>query len=307
MNGRAPKNLVASVRDRLRALARQQREDYNFTLMRYANERFLYRLSQSAYRRDFVLKGAMLLPLWGTETYRPTRDIDLLGFGDPAWERLSRTFGEVAALSVEPDGMVYHADQVTVEAIRGQEYGGVRVRVPGMLGNIRLPVQIDVGFGDAITPAALEAEYPTLLDQPAPVLRVYPVETVIAEKFEAIVRLALANTRLKDFYDLWRVAQTRSVDGATLVAALIATFRRRGTPVPRSLPTGLSPEFSEDAAKQRQWTGFLRRVAPASPSFELRRVAERLALFLMPPAIAAATRGVPPGRWDPELGWHETH
>ncbi len=306
MNRRATKNLVASVRDRLRNLARQQREDYNFTLMRYANERFLYRLSQLAHRRDFVLKGAMLLPLWGTETYRPTRDIDLLGFGDPTRERLSRIFGEVAALPVEPDGMVYHADQVTVEAIRGQEYGGVRVRVPGALGNIRLPVQIDVSFGDAITPPALEAEYPTLLNLPAPVLRMYPVETVVAEKFEAIVRFALANTRLKDFYDLWIVAQTRSVDGATLVEALTNTFLRRGTPVPMSLPTGLSPDFFEDAARQRQWTGFLRRVAPAGPSIELRLVAERLALFLMPPAMAASTGGTRPGRWDPDLGWHET-
>jgi len=307
VNGRAPKNLVASVRDRLRTLARQQREDYNFTLMRYANERFLYRLGRSPHRRDFVLKGAMLLPLWGAETYRPTRDIDLLGFGDPAMERLSRIFGEIASLPVEPDGMAYDADHVTIEPIRGQEYGGIRVRVPGTLGNIRLPIQIDVGFGDAITPPPIEAEYPTLLDLPAPTLRMYPVETVIAEKFEAIVRFAQANTRLKDFYDLWRVAQTRSVDGATLVEALTNTFLRRGTLVPTSLPTGLSPEFFEDAAKQRQWTGFLTRVAPAGPSIELRLVAERLALFLMPPAIVAATGGTPPGRWDPDVGWHEAH
>ena len=252
MNARVPKNLVASVRDRLRTLARLQREDYNFTLMRYVNERFLYRLGQSSHRGEFVLKGAMLLPLWGAENYRPTRDIDLLGFGDPAMGRVSRIFGEVAGLPVEPDGMTYDADQVTTEPIRGQEYGGVRVRIPGALGNIRLPVQIDVGFGDAITPPAIEAEYPTLLDLPAPVLRMYPVETVIAEKFEAIVRFALANTRLKNFYDLWSVAQTRSVDGATLVEALTNTFLRRGTPVPVSLPTGLSPDFFEDAAKQRQ-------------------------------------------------------
>jgi predicted nucleotidyltransferase component of viral defense system len=304
VNGRAPKNLVASIRDRLRTLARQQREDYNFTLMRYANERFLYRLSRSAHRRDFVLKGAMLLPLWGAETYRPTRDIDLLGFGDPARERLGRIFGEIAALPVKPDGMAYHADQLSMEGIRGQEYGGIRVRVPGTLGNIRLPVQIDVGFGDAITPPALEAEYPTLLNLPAPVLRMYPVETVVAEKFEAIVRFALANTRLKDFYDLWSVAQTRSVDGVTLVEALTNTFLRRGTPVPTSLPTGLSPDFFEDAAKQRQWSGFLRRVAPASLPVELRLVAENLTLFLMPPVIAAATGGAPPGRWGPDLGWH---
>jgi hypothetical protein len=130
VNGTAPKNLVASVRDRLRTLARHQREDYNFTLMRYANERFLYWLGRSPHRRDFVLKGAMLLPLWGAETYRPTRDIDLLGFGDPAWERLSRVFGEVAALQVEPDGMAYQADRVTIEAIRARNTAGSESAFP---------------------------------------------------------------------------------------------------------------------------------------------------------------------------------
>ena len=242
---------MASVQDRLRALARQQREDYNFTLMRFANERFLYRLSQSAYRRDFVLKGAMLLPLWGTDIYRPTRDIDLLGFGEPTWERLGRIFREVTALDVEPDGMAYAGDQVAVEGIRGQAYSGARVRVPGALCNIRLPIQIDVGFGEAITPPAREAEYPTMLSLPAPVLRVYPVETVVAEKLETIVRIGLANTRLKDFYDLWNVAQTQSLDGATLVEAVSNTFRRRGTPVPTALPSGLSPTFFEDPSRQR--------------------------------------------------------
>jgi len=142
-----------------------------------------------------------------------------------------------------------------------------------------------------------------LLNFPAPVLRMYPVETVIAEKFETIVRFALANTRLKDLYDLWRLAQTRSIDGATLVEALINTFHRRGTLVPASLPSGLSPDFFEDAARQRQWSGFLRRVAFAGPTVELQLVAERLAHFLMPPAIAAATGGSPPARWDPDLGW----
>lgn len=296
--------MVASVRDRLRTLARQQNEDFNFTLMRYANERFLYRLSQSEHRRDFVLKGAMLLPRWGAEIARPTRDIDLLGFGDPATERLGRVFGEIAGFPVEPDGMVYHADQLGMEPIQGaQEYGGVRVRLPANLGNISLPIQIDVGFGDAITPSPVEAEYPTLLNLPAPVLRMYPLETVVAEKFEAMVRFALANTRLKDYYDLWSLAQTQSFDGPLLVEAIAATFARRGTQIPVATPTGLSPGFFEDGAKQRQWNSFLRRVAPTGPSTELRLVAEELTTFLMTPAVAAATGGAPPGRWDPDGGW----
>ena len=195
---------------------------------------------------------------------------------------------------------------MAVEGIRGQAYGGARVRVPGALGNIRLLIQIDVGFGDAITPPAREAEYPTMLSLPAPVLRVYPVETVVAEKLETIVRIGLANTRLKDIYDLWNVTQTRSLDGATLVEAVSNTFRRRGTPVPTALPTGLSAAFFEDPSRQRQWAGFLRLVAPNDPSIALGLVAERLALFLVPPMIAAATGSTPPGRWDPDPGWHES-
>jgi predicted nucleotidyltransferase component of viral defense system len=304
MSDRAPKDLVASIRDRLRSLARKQGEDFNFTLMRYANERFLYRLSRSAHRRDFVLKGAMLLPHWGAEVARPTRDIDLLGFGDPAMDRLGRAFGDIATLAVEPDGMVFHAEQLAMEPIRGMEaYGGTRVRVPANLGNIRLPIQVDVAFGDAITPPAVEAAYPTLLDLPAPVLRMYPLETVVAEKFEAIVRYALANTRLKDYYDLWALASSQVIDGAILAEAITNTFARRGTPVPVSAPTGLSLAFTDDPARQRQWGGFLRRVAPAGPPAEFGVVVEVLAGFLMAPAAAAAAGVSFRGRWDPNQGW----
>ncbi|MBI4496613.1 MAG: nucleotidyl transferase AbiEii/AbiGii toxin family protein [Chloroflexi bacterium] len=304
MSTNTPRNIVASVRERLRTLARQHREDFNFTLMRYANERFLYRVSQSAYRQDFVLKGAMLLPLWGADIARPTRDIDLLGFGNPAAEQLGRVFSDIAALPVEPDGMVYHADHLTLEPIQGtQDYGGVRVRIPANLGNMRLPVQLDIAFGDAITPAPQEAAYPTLLSLPAPVLRMYPLETVVAEKFEAMVRFALANSRLKDYYDLWSLARTQAVEGASLVEAIGNTFVRRGTPVPVTVPTGLSPGFYDDAAKQRQWNAFLKRVAPVEPPTELRLAVELLTAFLMPPAIAAVTQNEPPGRWRHPQGW----
>lgn len=304
MTAREPRNIVASVRDRLRTLARRAGEDFNFTLMRYSNERFLYRLSRSEHKRDFVLKGAMLLPRWGAELARPTRDIDLLGFGNPAVERLTQVFGEIAALAVEPDGMEYHADQLGLETIQGtQDYGGVRIRVPANLGNILLPIQVDIGFGDAITPAPVEATYPTLLDLPAPILRMYPLETVVAEKLEALVRFALANTRLKDYYDLWTLAKSQLLDGDTLVEAITNTFARRGTQVPVTTPTGLTPDFVDDLAKQRQWSGFLKRAAPDQPAIEFRTVVEVIIDFLMPAAIAAATGRTSPGRWDPKTGW----
>jgi hypothetical protein len=199
--------------------------------------------------------------------------------------------------------MTYHADHLSVEPIRGQAYGGVRVRVAGNLGNIDLPIQLDVAFGDVITPSTLEVEYPTLLGLPAPVLRVYPIETVVAEKFEAIVRFSLATTRLKDYYDLWSVARTQSIDGATLVQAVTSTFLQRGTEVPTIPPSGMSAAFVDDRAKQRQWAGLLNRISPTGPSVEFQQVVEKLNEFLMPPALASATGATPPVRWDPDRRW----
>lgn len=237
MTTRGPKNLVASVQARLRNLAKAHGEDYNFTLRRYANERFLYRLGQSPHRHDFVLKGGMLLPTLGGAVYRPTRDIDLLGFGEATIERLSSVFAGVVAITVQPDGLTFNADGLQAQPIQAVEgYGGIRVRLPVHLGNIPLDVQLDIGFGDAVTPAPVEAAYPTLLELPAPVLRMYPLETVVAEKFEAIVRFGLANSRIKDYYDLWTIARTQQIEGISQSDAIRNTFLRRQTPLPSVVP-----------------------------------------------------------------------
>ena len=204
MTGQKGKNTAVSVRDRLLKLARQRGEDFQLILTRYGLERILYRLSQSEHCNQFILKGAMLFSLWSTETHRPTRDVDLLGFGESDEATLQQIFSDLCRVPVEDDGLLFLADSIRVESIRdATEYGGVRVTLLGYLADARIPVQADIGFGDVVTPEPEQIEYPTLLEYPAPSLRAYPRETVVAEKYQALVNLGIANSRMKDFYDLW--------------------------------------------------------------------------------------------------------
>lgn len=303
MTSERPRNLPASVRQRLLNLARERREDFNYLLVKYANERLLYRLAQSAYRDQFVLKGATLFETWSEKPHRATRDVDLLGFGSSDIARLQGIFEEICALDVEPDGIWMLMETVRAEEIRGQqEYGGVRVHVSAELDGARISVQVDIGFGDAVTPGITEADFPTLLDFPAPRLRVYPRETVVAEKYEAIVSLGMVNTRMKDFYDLWEIAQNFAFDGELLAQAIAATFERRGTPLPSSTPVALTREFSEDENKGQQWSAFLRR-SGLDPNVALVTVAEVLSRFLEPPTTAAITHKPISQTWSPGEGW----
>ncbi len=289
MSPERPRNLAASVRQRLLNRARERHEDFNYLLTRYANERLLFRLAESAYRDQFILKGATLFELWYDTVHRATRDVDLLGFGEPAVERIQAAFRDLCTLDVEPDGLQFLDASVRAERIRdGQGYGGVRVRLNADLDGARIAIQVDIGFGDAVTPGVVEAEFPTLLDFPAPRLRTYPPETVVAEKFEAMVRLGIANTRMKDFHDLWAMATTLEFKGEPLAAALAATFQRRGTPLPLEPPVALRPEFSADPDKQTQWSAFSQRVV-ISPALTLEAVVEMLGRFLLPPVSAAAS------------------
>ena len=261
MMDRPVKNISASVRQRLLNLRRDRGEDYNALLTQYAVERFLYRLSKSELAERFVLKGAMLFRVWSGTLHRPTKDLDLLGSGEASPTAVVKAVKQVVATPVADDGLVFDLDSVTAREIREeQEYGGIRVKLVAMLGNARIPMQIDVGFGDAITPEAAVHPYPTLLDAEAPELRMYPPETVVAEKIEAAVTLGMTNSRMKDYYDLLVIFRTYELADESLARAIAATFQRRQTPLPGDVPPGLSDEFGSDETPQRLWREFLRRL-----------------------------------------------
>ena len=298
-----PRNLPASVRQRLLNLSRERGESFNYLLTRYGNERLLYRLARSQYRDQFVLKGAALFETWSEGPHRATRDIDLLGFGDSATAHLEDIFRELCTVEVEPDGLRMLQETVRAEEIREQQkYGGVRVRLTADLDGARIALQVDIGFGDAVTPRIEEADFPTLLEFPAPHLRTYPRETVVAEKFEAMVHLGIVNTRMKDFYDLWTLARVFSFDGVQLARALAATFDRRGTVLPVETPTALSPEFVDDATKQRQWSAFLDR-SGLEGDLALADLAAALRRFLLPVSAAAAAAEPFVREWPPGGDW----
>lgn len=285
------KNVAHSVRQRLLNLARATGEDFQLLLTRYAVERLLFRLASSEHRSSFVLKGAMLFTLWTGEMHRPTRDVDLLGYGDPGSERLTAVFQALCAVACDDDGLLFDASAVAVAPIReDQGYGGQRVTLRASLGQARVSLQVDVGFGDAITPAAEEVEYPTLLGMPAPKLRAYPKETVVAEKVEAMVKLGLANSRMKDFYDVLVMARTFPFDGGKLCDAVRATFARRKTALPPTTPVALSEAFAADNSKVAQWRAFVTRNRLQERVGELPEVTAALAGFLLP-VLGAAEKG----------------
>jgi len=289
MNEHTVTNMAASVLQRLYNRAREHGDDYNLLLSRYAIERLLYRLSLSHHGDGFILKDAQLYALWDNANYRPTRDLDLLGSGDLQVSTMEDIFRAVADQPITfTDGISFNSASVRGEEIREDaRYSGVRIMLTYAIGRARGSVQVDVGFGDAVSPAPREVEFPTLLNQPAPRLRAYRPETVIAEKFEVIVTLGMANSRMKDFYDLYMLARIFSFDGHIMCQALQATFNRRQTPLPTSIPLALTKEFSQDPTKLTQWNAFIRKsqLTNQAPSFA--DVIDILTKFMWPVALAA--------------------
>ena len=254
------KDLAASVRARLLNIAKSEGSNFNQLLVRYALERFLYRLSQSAHGDRFLLKGALLFTLWYDMPHRPTRDADLLGFGPSDLQSIGQTFRDIASITVD-DGITFDPESVTAEDIRKEAgYAGARVVITGELAKARCKTQIDIGFGDAVTPGPVQSEYPVLLeDFPAPRLRTYPVYTVISEKLHAIALLGMTNSRVKDYLDLSVMLDRESLNMNTLAQAISATFTRRDMAVPTDLPMGLSDEFAADPSRQALWSAFIRK------------------------------------------------
>ena len=283
------RNVGASIRARLQNLAAQKGQVFDILLTRYALERFLYRLSLSQFSGQFVLKGAMLMTTWFDEPHRPTRDLDLLGFADSGAGPMLAVFRSILATPVDDDGITFDIAGLRVEQIREElAYGGLRLRTAASLAGARINVVIDIGFGDSVEPGLEEIDLPVLLDLPAPHLRAYPRETVIAEKFQAMVLLGRANSRMKDFYDIWILAKSYSFEDDRLPRAIAATFARRTTAIPTEIPDALTAAFASDPMKQQQWNAFVRNLNTQPTS--LTSVVEELRAFLMPQAFAA--RGI---------------
>lgn len=296
------KNIGASVRARLLNKARAEKLDFNLLLTRYALERMLYRLSISTQRSQFLLKGALLFDLWFDVPHRPTHDADFLSFGSAETPHLGALFREICQIDAN-DGIVFLPESVKAGEIRKEaNYAGVRVTLTGMLDGARCPVQLDIGFGDAVVPGPEEAAYPVILgEMPEPHLRVYPRYTVVAEKLEALTSLGMLNSRMKDYFDLWILARHSDFDGAVLSRAIRATFERRRTGLPNGVPVGLTGEFVQDAQKTRQWQAFLRK--NALDSVPLATVVDDLRNFLLP-VLATVASGTDHGqRWRAGDGW----
>jgi predicted nucleotidyltransferase component of viral defense system len=281
--------LARSVQVRLARHAREIGVDPNLVLTRYAVERFLYRLSRSEHAERFVLKGALLMLVWLGEKLRPTSDADLLGTGDLSRETLERILKEVVSQPVEADAVEFDLGSVDVEPIRAEDdYGGWRATVRARVGAARLTVQVDVGIGDAVTPAPQWLDYPGLLDLPGPRLRAYPRETVIAEKLHAIVRFGTRNSRMKDYFDIRALAREGAVDAGLLADAISATFARRATDVPKDVPAGLLDSFASESGPQAQWVAFLETNRLAGPSFA--EVVPEIRALVLAPLRVARTR-----------------
>lgn len=298
MNEKKIKNLPASVKQRLTNLARESGKPFQDVLQRYAMERFLYRLSCSEHRDKFVLKGALAFTVWGGVTTRTTRDIDLLGYLTNEVDGVVKVLSEVIKQEVEDDGLVYEADSLEGKVIKEDaEYSGVRAEFLARLDRAQVKMQIDIGFGDVTIPEPKLETFPTLLPMNKPQLRTYPRETVVAEKFEALVKLALFNTRMKDFYDLLELSRSFEFDGSILVTAVSETFANRNTQATENI-VALTSQFSADPAKQQLWTAFLRRSQLDFADSQLNEVVDRLCDFLMPIARSIVGTGPTPGRWN---------
>lgn len=281
----AARNMGASVRQRLLNLSRAGGPPFNILLTRYVLERLLYRLTLTPHASRFILKGAMLVTTWFPDPHRQTRDVDLLGFGDPDPDAILAAFQEICAIQLD-DGVEINAAGLRVNLIReALEYGGLRLRTKATVASARVNIVVDVGFGDATEPGIEDVVLPVLLDQPAPRLLAYARETVIAEKFQAMVVLGLANSRYKDFYDLWVLSRAFTFYDDRLARAIRATFDRRKTEIPASPPDALTQAFAGDPMKRQQWASYIEDLG--SPNLDLSQVISELATFLMPQARQA--------------------
>ncbi len=306
MTTEVKQNIAASVRQKLLDIAKKSGEPFDLLLVRYALERFLYRISISPLADRFMLKGALLYFVWGQDSYRPTRDGDLLASGSSELRDMEKTFKQICGVAFE-DGIVFEAESVRAQEIAEEKaYSGIRVNFVARLAGAKIPVQFDIGFGDAVTPGPESVRYPVLLEFPAPELHAYPVQTVVAEKFHAVVVLGMQNSRMKDFYDLWAISRRFEFDGSVLSDAISATFSRRKTSLPEGIPVALSSEFADSPAKETQWKAFVRKNQMKDAESDLDSVLTAIRDFVSPIVEALRRGGKLVGVWKPGGPWRES-
>jgi predicted nucleotidyltransferase component of viral defense system len=304
MKKRNLKDMASSVRNRLLEIARRKNRPFEEILVLYALERFLFRLSQSAHKDQFILKGGLLLYGMELSEARPTRDIDFLGLTQNNIEAVSEMIQGIGKIDFD-DGMNYDFGQLTHETMApDSEYPGIRLKFVGKLGKAKIPMRIDIGFGDAVVPDAKDMVFPTLLDMKAPTILAYAIETIIAEKFEAALDLADLNSRMKDFYDLWVLSQKYFFAGRSLQEAIIATCNKRGTVI-RSNAEIFSPEFSQHVDKKTQWAAFINKGPMNDAPNDFSRLMIALHDFLLPVAMACESRDEFKLKWPPGGPWHD--
>ena len=303
MTQRRGPNIAASVRQRLLNKARETGHPFSELLQYFAMERILYRLSKSAHAGKFVLKGALMFTAWQAPVTRPTMDIDLLGITDNSVDKIAAIAREVCLQEVEPDGLIFEPDSVGGERIvEDADYGGVRVRFRGTLGTARVTMQLDIGFGDVVVPEPEMADYPTILDLPVPRLRGYSRESAVAEKFEAMVKLGVLNSRVKDFFDIWLLSRQFDFAGETLALAIERTFTARGT-TNTGDPIALTEDFAKESFRQTQWQGFVRKNRLQGTPANFEDIVETIAIFLGPVVRALAAGEGFQGSWKAPGPW----
>jgi hypothetical protein len=303
MTPERPKDVAASVRQRLLNKAHADYRPFNELLQYYAMERFLFRLGVSEHAAKFVLKGALLFMAWRAPASRPTADIDLLGRTSNAMDGIVAMMVRICTVEVEPDGLAFDTHSIVAERIaEDADYQGIRVKIRGNLGTARVALQLDIGFGDVIVPRAQQVTYPTLLDMSPPRIRCYSRETTVAEKFEAMTKLGILNSRMKDFYDIWFLSRLYEFDGRVLATAIVKTFAHRDTPI-EPATVAFSEAFRQDATKQTQWRAFVRKTALEDAPKELAEVMACVRVFLQPVAKASAAGESFDKQWKPPGPW----
>lgn len=299
----SPRNMAASVHQRLLNKAREEARPFNEMLQYLAMERFLYRLAQSPYANDFVLKGALMLSAWKVPSPRPTMDIDLLAHTKNDLQQLADIIQRICSEPVERDGFVFDPGSVAASRISADaEYEGVRIRFRGNLGNARLVLQIDVGFGDEIVPGPQDIELPSILGFPVPKIKGYTRESSISEKLCAMLELGELNSRVKDFFDIWLLSRQFDFSGQTLLKAIASVLSNRAI-ILRLPPSAFENTFIESPVKQSQWQGFLRKSQLAIAPREFSEAAHCVAGFLTPPLEATAAEQPFPQFWKAPGPW----